>query len=185
MKLNLGSGPNKILGHINVDREIMFEPDVLHDLEHFPWPFDDNSAETIVASHVLEHLGQAPSVFCGVMQEIYRVLVPGGKLELRVPHHRSEMYFGDPTHVRAITTNLLSLFSKRNCHDFIAKKWPNTPLAIYLDVDLELTHTNFVLTPYWAHKWSNRMLSKDELDYAMATYNNVVDEVAMTLIKAS
>lgn len=185
MKLNLGCGHNKIADHVNVDRETIFNPDVLCDLELRSWPFADNSAETVTMHHVLEHLGQAPTVFCDIMREIYRVLAPGGELSLRVPHHRSDTYFGDPTHVRPITPQLLSLFSKRNCEDFVAKHWPNTPLALYLGIDLELTHTNFVLTPYWAHKWSNKMITKDELDYAMSTYNNVVDEVAMTLVKVS
>ena len=40
IRLNLGCGQNKLDGYVNVDKYPTFSPDVLWDLETFPWPFD-------------------------------------------------------------------------------------------------------------------------------------------------
>src|SRR5690242_6188134 len=112
MKLNLGCGQNKVPGYLNVDKYAACEPDRVVDLEAFPWPFADGSAEEILLTHVLEHLGRDTDTFLGIMKELYRVLSPGGKVEIRVPHPRSEGFLGDPTHVRPISPTILTLFSK-------------------------------------------------------------------------
>ena len=47
MKLNLGCGKDYIDGWINVDFYDDLNCDVTHDLEEFPWPWDDNSISEI------------------------------------------------------------------------------------------------------------------------------------------
>lgn len=81
-KLNLGCGVWKRPDCINVDFRKEVEPDVVHDLNVFPYPFADDSFDVIEASHVLEHLDR-PFV---VMKELHRILKPGGLLHLKVPH---------------------------------------------------------------------------------------------------
>ena len=183
-KLNLGCGMNRLDGYINIDREKVTAHDVRWDLEATPWAFaSDDSIEEIRAAHILEHLGQEPTIFCEIMQEIYRVLKPGGVLVVIVPHHCSDGFFGDPTHVRVITPQLLSLFSRKHCQMCVDKGWATTPLAMYLGVDLELQHTEYSLQPQWAERYSSKQLSDTELEYAIRTYNNVVGDVTMTLYK--
>ena len=41
MKLNLGSGSKILKGYVNVDKFQYYNPDVVHDLEKFPYPFED------------------------------------------------------------------------------------------------------------------------------------------------
>ena len=41
-KLNLGSGADKKKGYVNIDWNRFNEPDVVHDLNQFPYPFSDN-----------------------------------------------------------------------------------------------------------------------------------------------
>ncbi|KKK54869.1 hypothetical protein LCGC14_3080370, partial [marine sediment metagenome] len=52
MKLNLGCGPKKMDGYTNVDKYAVFKPDIIQDLEKFPWVFEDNSVDEIVMHHV-------------------------------------------------------------------------------------------------------------------------------------
>ena len=73
LNLNLGSGSKRVKNYINVDKYEIFKPDIVHDLEKFPYPFDDNSVDNIILSHILEHIGQNPNVFNLIMKELYRI----------------------------------------------------------------------------------------------------------------
>jgi hypothetical protein len=86
--------------HLNVDK--FGAPDLRFDLETFPYPWDDNSVAQIEMHHVLEHLGQQTEIYLKIIQELYRICQPGAKLHITVPHHRSDRFFHDPTHVRVI-----------------------------------------------------------------------------------
>ena len=81
-KLNLGCGEKKQEGYINIDREASLSPEIVHDLNKFPYPFEDNEIDEVYASHVLEHLDR-PFL---VMAELHRIMKPGGKLLIKVPH---------------------------------------------------------------------------------------------------
>lgn len=183
MKLNLGCGQNKLPGYLNVDKYSACGPDRVVDLEALPWPFESNSAEEVVMRHVLEHLGRETDIFLGIMQELHRVLAPGGRLDIRVPHPRSDGFLGDPTHVRPINQAILSLFSRKNNIEWKKKGWPNTPLALYLDMDLEIVEVNMSLMPYWFHQYQSGSLPQQQLLQAIETHNNVVDELHFVLRK--
>lgn len=80
MNLNLGSGERQIDGYIGVDID---RADVRHDLSQFPWPFEDESADSIIASHILEHLTRDDGL--RFLAECYRILAQDGVLYLAVP----------------------------------------------------------------------------------------------------
>ncbi|MDD4994891.1 MAG: methyltransferase domain-containing protein [Patescibacteria group bacterium] len=81
-KLNLGCGASKKSDYINVDINPLVSPDVIHDLNSLPYPFESNSFDLIEAYHVLEHLDKPFEV----MKEMHRILRDGGILKLKVPH---------------------------------------------------------------------------------------------------
>lgn len=83
--LNLGCGFLKHEGYINVDAFSVCEPDVVHDLNVFPYPFADQSVDGIEMAHVLEHLDD----WWGAILECARILKPGGYLLVRVPDESS------------------------------------------------------------------------------------------------
>ena len=106
MKINLGCGmePNLERGWINLDWLDLPGIDVIHNLLVYPWPFDDNVADEILARDVLEHMpnftpdNQASAI--AFVNECYRILKPGGKLFMTMPHWQSKNLWIDPTHVR-------------------------------------------------------------------------------------
>ena len=79
-RLNLGSGEMVLDGWDNVD---IADNGGGVDLSIFPWPFADESASEILASHIVEHFTKSDGR--RFLQECYRVLMPGGALFLAVP----------------------------------------------------------------------------------------------------
>jgi len=198
MKLNLGCGQNKLDGYVNVDK--YGDPDLRIDLEHFPWAplipsevctvpdaidtaaaLPDNSVDEVLANHVLEHLGATPEVFIGVMKELYRVCKPDALVQINVPHPRHEHFIGDPTHVRVITPEVLSLFSQENCRRWAAMKAANSPLALYHGVDFKTVETRMILDGKWSDMHNKGLINSIKLDQAMRDHNNVVKEIRITL----
>ena len=73
MKLNLGCGSKILADYTNVDKFNYYKPQITHDLEVTPYPFEDDSVDEILLSHVLEHIGQNPNVFNNIIKEFYRI----------------------------------------------------------------------------------------------------------------
>jgi SAM-dependent methyltransferase len=101
-KLNLGCGQKKLPDHLNVDRVASVKPDVVHDLNQFPYPFPDGTFEEICAYDVVEHIDDIPAF----MAEVRRMARPGARIIITTPHFSCANSYIDPTHQRH-----LSLFS--------------------------------------------------------------------------
>ena len=142
MKLNLGSGSKILDGYTNVDKYDYYKPDVIHDLEIFPYPFRDNSVDEILLSHVLEHIGQSPDIFLGIVKEFYRICRDNSMIKIIVPHPRHDDFIADPTHVRPITILGLQLFDKDLNIKWEKEKAANTIMqsihTIQYDIVLEI-----------------------------------------------
>lgn len=91
--LNLGCGDQPKPGFLNVDIHRYPGVDKVVDLRK-KWPWKDCSIEWISASEVAEHLPD-PIHF---MNEAWRVLKPGGHLDMVVPSSDARGAFQDPTH---------------------------------------------------------------------------------------
>ena len=94
MKLNLGCGEKPLLGFVNVDRRDLPGVNVIHDLAEFPWPFETESVDAILAKHILEHFHD-PRPF---LDECYRVCKPGAYIQIEVPHWKHHYAHGMPDH---------------------------------------------------------------------------------------
>ena len=98
--LHVGAGLRKIKGAVTLDINPGLTPDVVWDLNQFPYPFGDNTFDIVVCEHVLEHLQHVISV----MEELHRVSKPGGKVWVRVPHYSSLNFNTDPTHTHSFSS---------------------------------------------------------------------------------
>lgn len=94
--LNLGCGHKKVAGAVNLDVTAATSPDVVHNLDTRPWPFEDSTFREVFAFDVIEHLDD----FLGAMEEIHRVCKNGALVFIQVPHFSSRNAYTDPTHRR-------------------------------------------------------------------------------------
>lgn len=85
---------NKYPGAIGLDRSLNTRADVIADLDRFPYPLRDSSFGEVRAVHVIEHV----SDIIRMMEEIHRVLAPGGRVFIATPHYTDFSSFCDPTH---------------------------------------------------------------------------------------
>ena len=177
MKLHLGCGNKKLPGFINVDKFSTDACDLTLDLEDLPWPWEDNSVDEVKMIHVLEHIGQSSETYLGIIKELHRVCENDAVIEIHVPHPRHDNFVGDPTHVRAITPQSLTLFNKE-----LNDQWKAdgisaaTTLAHFMKVDLRIIECQTLLDPYWMNKYTSGELSIHEIDQASRQYNNVISE---------
>lgn len=80
------------------------KPDVVHDMEVLPLPFEDERFEEIHAYEVLEHIGRQGDwrFFFAQFSDLWRLLKPGGVVLGTVPLPTSVWAWGDPSHTRVI-----------------------------------------------------------------------------------
>ena len=181
MKLNLGSGSKILDGYINVDKYDYYKPDIIHDLEVFPYPFEDNSIEEILLSHVLEHIGQQPDTFINIMKELYRICSNNALIIINVPHPRHEDFLSDPTHVRPITVLGLSLFDQKLNRDLQKMGAANSPLGLIHDVNFNIEKYEYLLDENIVSKRNIGELNDQELEKMMLHYNNVIKQININL----
>ena len=175
-KLNLGSGDKRIAGFLNLDKFDTFKPDILHDLEIFPYPFKDNEIDEIKLIHVLEHIGQSPDVFIKIIKELYRICCDQANIHISVPHPRHDDFLADPTHVRPITTLGLSLFDLELNQYWKKIGAANTPMAIIHNVNFKIIKNEIVLSPKYSNMIKEKKITNKELEGLIEKYNNVVKQ---------
>jgi predicted SAM-dependent methyltransferase len=138
-KIDLACGNNKKEGFVGIDIAETPLVDYVVDLQVFPWPIESESVEELYCGHYIEHIPHSnfeaycikataesnswqeyqnkikeyPSKDCFIqfINEVYRILKPGGKAKLVAPYYTSERAYGDPTHVRAIADSTVWYFN--------------------------------------------------------------------------
>lgn len=93
-KLDMGCGLRKRTDAIGIDKNPRSQADIIHDLDQFPYPFTDNEFDEVICDNVLEHLDDV----IRVMEEIHRIVKPGGIVTIIVPFFTDRNAFNDPTH---------------------------------------------------------------------------------------
>ncbi len=105
-RINLGCGGTYMDGWVNCDVNHRVKADVYFDANKPPYPLESDMAEFILMDNVMEHLDDIPAV----MDELYRILAPGGVLRVLVPYGKTEGALWDPTHTHTFTEQSMDYF---------------------------------------------------------------------------
>jgi len=136
INLHLGAGTKILSNYINHDIAPLDGIDVVHDLNIYPWPWADNSIDSILAIDLIEHLDN----FLSVMAEIHRILKPGGILTLKVPYWNSVYAHADPTHKRG--------FHEFTFHFFDPDSHWCKQRPYYTNTRFKIIEEHFVILPF-------------------------------------
>lgn len=165
LKLDLACGQHKQAGFRGVDCVPLEGVDEVVNLERVPWPWADASVEAVHCSHYIEH---TPDLIA-FMNELGRILIPGGTATLIAPYYTSHRAWQDPTHRRAISEQTFLYFNKgwRT-----AQQLDHYPITCDFDFSY-----GYALNPAWQTR------SQEARDFAIRHYWNVVDDLHVTLTK--
>jgi len=106
-KLNIGCGRDIKKGWINLDYEKAEGVDIMHDLESFPYPFEDNLFDELLASQIIEHLNNPESF----VRELWRISKPGARIRIDTVHFSAPVVWGDITHKRPFQSDTFNYFN--------------------------------------------------------------------------
>ena len=106
IRLDLGCGGTKQKGFLGMDKRKLKGVDIVHDLEEFPYPLDNESCRTIVAAHVVEHI--KPWKMIDFMNELWRIMEVDGQLAIAYPYGVNLHFQKDPTHCLIDGTEVLT-----------------------------------------------------------------------------
>ncbi len=128
---------------VTLDIDPHTDPDVLHNLNDLPYPFDDGMFSEIHAYEVLEHLGSQGDyiAFFDLFAELWRISEPDGLLCVTVPAWNSVWAFGDPGHRRVINEGSLVFLSQKQYESQVGV----TPMTDYRDLyhaDWDILYSN-------------------------------------------
>lgn len=188
LKLDLGCGKNKREGFHGVDcREFKgvdqvvnlvapYTPSRLEEEfgtglprpQYAPWPWDTATVEEAHSSHFVEHLTAAERIH--FVNELYRVLIDGGKCTLITPHWASCRAYGDLTHQWPPVSEFW--------YYYLLKSWreANAPHNDAYTCDFDVTW-GYALRPDLAVR------NEEFQQFALANYKEAATDLIATLVK--
>lgn len=167
VKLDFGCGKNKRAGFEGVDSRPFEGVDHVLDLTR-PWPWKDATVEEANASHFIEHLDAKARVH--FVNELYRVLIPGGKCTVTTPHWASMRAYGDLTHAWPPVSEFWFFY--------LSKAWrdANAPHNDMYSCDFAVT---------WGHSLRGDLLARNReyQEFAIGNYKEAAQDMIATFIK--
>ncbi len=155
-KLNLGCGTHIKEGWVNLDISALPGVDVVHDIETLPLPFADGEFDEILCQDVLEHVEYIP-----VLKDLHRILAPGGKLTVRVPHFSSRHNYIDPTHKKRFSINTFDFFVRSTAQQEDRGYYFDFSFSAVQDcrITFERNSPMFLFNPLveWKVNWGRKM----------------------------
>jgi len=147
--LDLGCGANKRPDAVGLDVAPLPGVDIVHNLDCYPYPLEDNSFDVVYCSSILEHVTDVMST----MNEIYRVCKDGAVVHISLPHYTHAKTYADPTHKHFFSFGVVRYLSGEAYSYYSGVKF-NIELAMLGQPDGHNTLLKrlFNLNPYWTER---------------------------------
>jgi len=173
-KIDFGCGPNKKQGFYGVDIIPFPNIDLVLNIGKDHWPWEDGSVEEAHASHFVEHLTAQERVH--FVNELYRVLEPGGKLLMVTPHWASCRAYGDPTHMWPPVSEFWFFY--------LNKEWRKVN-ASHTDIEFNSSGFNcdFTITSGYSMRQDLITRNQEYQQFALMNYKEVAMDMIATFVK--
>jgi SAM-dependent methyltransferase len=174
IKLDFGCGPNPVEGFIGVDSIKFPKVEVVMNIAKDKWPWEDSSVIEARASHFIEHLSALERVY--FVNELYRILAPGGKFQIVVPHWDSCRAYGDPTHVWPPVSEFWFYY--------LNKEWRKVN-APHTDIEHFAEGFNCDFDATWGYSLRQDLLTRNQeyQQFAIQNYKEVCQDIIGVLVK--
>ncbi len=138
------------------------------------WPFADESVSRIECDHTLEHLTDPLAFF----REAWRVLVPNGQIQVRLPYGWHQSSWWDVTHVRPWMQESFAILQPGFTH--YTRNYQHEKMGFAFWV----AHVTLVFAGPWARLWWYRPL-RPLVRFAGGHLLNVYRDLAMEAYKTT
>lgn len=125
LRVNLGCGNKVRPGFLGVDIGETTRADVKMDVLAWLSEQPEASVSEVYSRHMLEHL--PPDIFRKLLEQINRILKPGGKILFIVPHYSNPYYYSDPTHRQPFGVHTFSYLCESTCLTRVVPKYASIP----------------------------------------------------------
>lgn len=177
IRLDLACGRNKRPGFIGVDISQESDADLFHDLEGSDWItkdedykwgykfwWEESSINEINCEHFVEHVRNLKRF----MENVWKILVPGGTMKIVAPYWSHIGADQDFTHVRRINEMTFKYFNKPTLNAMNIGHYS-------VECDFDIVLTRFIFEPEWTDR------SEEAREWARIHYLNVVREIEVYL----
>jgi len=164
LRLNIACGNDKKEGFIGIDIAELDSVDVVHDLNSYSWPVEENSVYEIICLNFVEHVKDLKRF----MEECHRIMMNQATLTIVAPYYTSIRATQDFTHIRVISEATFLYFTK----EYIRL---NKLEHYNIDCDFKIEHTRYYFNPEWVSR------SEQAQDWARKHNNNVVTDIEIIL----
>lgn len=141
--LDIGSGAASRPGWVSIDNRAHPAVTHVHDLEQIPWPLPDACAIQAFAGFVVNRINPARFGLIAFFDEVWRLLKPGGVLNIVAYYGCNHRYQSDPAACNPITENTLLYFDPAHrsglWHVYQPQPWMITRQVWAADGNLEAT----------------------------------------------
>lgn len=168
LKLDLGCGKNKAPGFVGVDSRKFEGVDVVCNLAKGRWPWKDASVDEVNASHFVEHLSAEERIH--FVNELWRVLKPGGKATVSVPHWCASRAYGDLTHQWPPVTEFWFFYLSKAWRDV------NAPHNDFYECDFQISY-GYSMRPDLISR------AEEHRNFALTNYKEAAQDIVSTWVK--
>lgn len=181
LKLDFGCGKNPREGFQGVD-QYDFGQAFKVNLSEFdpvakrlkPWPWADSSVEVAHSSHFIEHLQAHQRIH--FVNELHRVLVPGGNCTMITPHWASCRAYGDLTHQWPPVSEFWFYY--------LSKQWRDSN-APHCDIDVLQNGYTCDFDCTWGYSLRQELAVRNQeyQQFALQNHKEAAQDIIATLTK--